>query len=458
MLGTGPAGCAAALTLARRGHDVTLIDRDEPPAFGTVSADQIFATWDRPTIGQFRQPHNFLGRGRAILRDAFPNVYDSLLARGAGEIRQDSFLGVAAREPGDADLATIACRRPVIDAALWSAVGGQRGVSFRSAGVSGLRMTTSQVTGVRLGSGEVVAADLVVDAMGRNSPAGRWLAECGAPTWPERRSDCRLLYYSRHFRFRGESPRYASVLGGPRGDLGYLAFAVFIGDGATFCVCVMSPAGQTEWRDLRDPAAFDRVARALPGLADWLDVAEPLTSVLPMGQLRNTLRDTVDHDTPVVTGLIPIGDARCHTNPTFALGLSLSLTHATSLAAACDLASDDTDLVLGFEHQIGAEATACFDAVSAEDRDRARLWSGDPIDPTDRVDTMPLFLRSVVYRVATHDPALLRAVCRRIDLLDPIDALASNQELLDRAEQLFRQLPRTQPPHRADLLAALRGR
>lgn len=66
VLGAGPAGCVAALALARRSHDVALIDRDESPELFNASADQIFDTWDRPAIGQFRQPHNLLGRGRAI--------------------------------------------------------------------------------------------------------------------------------------------------------------------------------------------------------------------------------------------------------------------------------------------------------------------------------------------------------------------------------------------------------
>jgi hypothetical protein len=70
---------------------------------------------------------------------------------------------------------------------------------------------------------------------------------------------------------------------------------------------------------------------------------------------------------------------------------------------------------------------------------------------------MPLFLRSVVYRVAAQDPTILRAVCRRINLLDPVDALASNDELLDHAEKLFSELsPAAAPPPRATVLAALR--
>ena len=58
-----------------------------------------------------------------------------------------------------------------------------------------------------------------------------------------------------------------------------------------------------------------------------------------MGQLRNTLRETCADGQPLVTGLVPIGDARCHTNPTFAFGLSLSLRHASELADAAGAAT-----------------------------------------------------------------------------------------------------------------------
>jgi 2-polyprenyl-6-methoxyphenol hydroxylase-like FAD-dependent oxidoreductase len=458
VIGAGPAGCAAALALSRRSHDVALIDRDENPELFSATADQIFDTWDRPTVGQFRQPHNLLGRGRAVLRDEFPDVYEALLMHGAGEIRQDTFLGDAVREPGDDDLATIACRRPVIDAVLRSAVAAQHGVTFHNSAVHGLRIAHgTHVTGVELAPGETIDADLVVDASGRNSSASRWLADRGAVSWRERTCDSKLLYYSRHYRFRGEPPPYASILGGPRGDLGYLAYAVFIGDNRTFCLCIMTPSWEKDWRVVREPAAFERVARELPGMPSWLEAAEPISSVLPMGQLRNTLRETSVHGAPLVTGLVPIGDARVHTNPTFAFGLSLSLGHASALADAADAAGDDVELATAFDQSVGADAAQRYHAVSNEDRDRLRLWSGEPINPADRADTMPLFLRSVVYRVATQDPAVLRAVCRRINLLDPIDALADNEELLDRAETLSKGLPPNgAPPPRTTMLAALR--
>ena len=482
VLGGGPTGCAAALHLAESGCDVVLVDRDDisdsdgaggssgsngsngsnGSSGSSGSADDIFASADRPAVGQFRQPHNFLGLGRRILLADFPDVYYALLRAGAGEIHQNDFLGTAPREPGDSDLATITCRRPVIDAVWRTAMGRHPSVTFRPGVVGGLSIrggSPPHVTGVELTTGETIAADLVVDASGRNSECNKWLRERAATGWDERTSDCRLLYYSRHYRFTDGPLPHVSLLGGPRGDTGYLAFAVFLGDNETFCLCIMTPVWQPEWRALRDPEAFERVARSLPGVGAWLDAATPITQVLPMGQLRNVVRRTVDGDgRPTITGLLPIGDTRCHTNPTFAFGLSLGLAHAVALGDVIAGAADDASLVTTFEEQFGADAAARFDAVSAEDRDRIRMWSGEPIDPTDRADTMPLFLRTVVFRAAMQDPALLRAVCRRMNGLDPVDALSSDADLLDHAERLARELPPPPPPpHRDAVLAALTG-
>jgi hypothetical protein len=249
------------------------------------------------------------------------------------------------------------------------------------------------------------------------------------------------------------------LLGGPRGDLGYLAFATFIGDNRTFCLCIMVPPWDRGFRELRDPAAFQRIAVRLPGLAAWLEPSDSVSAVLPMGQLRNQLLDVVDDDGPLLTGLIPIGDARCHTNPTFAFGASLSLWQAIRLADLADHSTNDMDLVTCFESEVGADAAARFHAVSAEDRDRARWWSGEPIDITDPAVSLPLFLRFIAYPTAARDPALLRAVARRINAFDPVDRLAGHVELLNRARALHAESAADRPsmPPRSLILGALAG-
>ncbi len=455
VVGAGVAGCAAGLALARAGHDVIVVDRAGGVPLRGSSAAEVFASWQRPGVAQFRQPHNFLGLGRAVLRDRFPDVYAALIEAGAAEVDQSVFLGDAPREAGDDLLATIACRRPVFDAALREAVLDQDRVTFRIAGVAGLHVSRGCIEGVVLADGGLFGADVVVDASGRNSHASEWLAAAGVAVPAPQATECGLLYYSRHYRVRDDAtlPGYASLLGGPRGDLGYLAFAVFIGDNRTFCLCVMAPPWDKPMRSLRDDGCYQRVARKLPGLGPWLDVADPVTPVLPMGTLRNTMREP-----STAPGLVLIGDALCHTNPTFAFGASLALWQAAVLADVADSAADVIEFGASFAQAAAADAAARFRAVSAEDADRVRLWSGRPIDVTDRTDTMALFLRSVVYRAAPGDPELFRAVVRRINALDPVDALAHDARLLDRAESLgASQPPAPPPPSRDRLIAALAG-
>ena len=110
---------------------------------------------------------SFLGLARAVLRDRFADVYSAVHEVGATEVRQDSFLCDAAREAGDEDLATVACRRPVFDAALHTAVAAQPRVTYRRTEVTGLCLRphghAAHVVGVELASGESLTADLVVD-------------------------------------------------------------------------------------------------------------------------------------------------------------------------------------------------------------------------------------------------------------------------------------------------------
>jgi flavin-dependent dehydrogenase len=448
VLGAGVAGCASALAFMQHGHEVVVVDRDAGPPDG--DADEVFDRWAVPGVAQHRQPHNFLGLGRDVLRDRLPDIYAGLLAAGATEVDQTVFLGEAPRAPGDEDLATIACRRPVFDAVFRRAL-----PEVRRHEVKGLLVSGGTVTGLQL-EGGTLEADLVIDAGGRASKVPTWLAESGHPQPDPLSSDCGLLYYSRHYRLReGESfPPYASVLAGPRGDLGYLAFATFIGDNRTFSVAVMIPPWDKPFRDLRHADQFERVARLVPGLAAWLDVSCPASDVLPMGHVHNVL-----HPPTTVPGLIAMGDARCHTNPTFAFGASLSLAHGVLLADLASKAADLDQLGHLFAAEVDPDLRARYDAVTAEDTDRARAWGGEPLDVTDPTATMPLYLRSVVYRVSPQDPDLLRAVLRRVNALDPVDLLESNAALLAKAHSLYDGMRASipDPPPRSQLLEALAG-
>jgi hypothetical protein len=95
--------------------------------------------------------------------------------------------------------------------------------------------------------------------------------------------------------------------------------------------------------------------------------------------------------------------------------------------------------------------------VSAEDRDRLRLWQGEPVDVRDPGDSMALFLRMTAYAAAAEDPDLFRSVARRVNMLDPPDTLEQDATLIGRAQQIAHDSgpPPPSGPARTELLEAI---
>ena len=103
----------------------------------------------------------------------------------------------------------------------------------------------------------------------------------------------------------------------------------------------------------------------------------------------------------------------------FALGPSLSITHGFALAELAVFPYLGRGLLLGLPPDVGADAAGFFEAVSADDPDRIRLWKGEQIDIRDPRDSMALFLRLTAYPASLADARLFRAVARRVNALTP---------------------------------------
>jgi 2-polyprenyl-6-methoxyphenol hydroxylase-like FAD-dependent oxidoreductase len=465
VLGAGLAGLSASLAFARSGRRVLVLERDGPGVAG--DGDRLFERWERLGISHFHQPHNFLALARQILLTRAPDVLDLVFALGARENRQYEILPGAARS-GDEAFVSICARRPLFEYALRQAVDAEDNCTLEaSTRVVGLLPASPRtnaplrVRGVQASDGREIHADLVVDALGRTSALGSWLKGLGARPMLERRSECGLIYYSRHFRLRDgvEMPRTPFLLGGPRGEIGHLAFAVFVEDNRTFALILSIPPWDRELRALKSEHAYMTAALSLPLVVPWVhrDQSEPITPVLPMGSLQNLHRSLMVGGEPVAVGVQPIGDALCHTNPTFAHGAVLSIKHGFTLADVAGRTEDPRARALEFDDAVGADAAARFDAVSAEDRDRLRLWQGEPIDVRDPADSMALFLRMTAYAAAAKDPDLFRAVARRVNMLDPPDTLEQDATLIRRAQQIAHDSgpPPSGGPARAALLQAI---
>src|SRR5690606_27304576 len=88
---------------------------------------------------------------------------------------------------------------------------------------------------------------------------------------------------------------------------------------------------------------FEAAVAALPMSAAWTapGVAEPISDVHGMANLRNTRRWLVEDGAPLALGFAAVGDALIHTNPIVGRGCSLAWTGAFDLAACLDAHGDD---------------------------------------------------------------------------------------------------------------------
>ena len=75
VVGAGPAGLVTGAVLARRGHQVVVVDRDGGPAPD--------GTWDRKGVMQFDGAHGFRSQVPELLADEWPSAHAAWLAAGA---------------------------------------------------------------------------------------------------------------------------------------------------------------------------------------------------------------------------------------------------------------------------------------------------------------------------------------------------------------------------------------
>jgi 2-polyprenyl-6-methoxyphenol hydroxylase-like FAD-dependent oxidoreductase len=444
IVGGGFAGCAGAVFLARRGHAVTLIERDGPPPDAGPDAD--FGDWRRPGVPQARQSHALLARARRVLVDEVPDVVEHLLERGVHE--QEIGVG-AGTVPGETMLST---RRLVAEAVVRRAAEREPGVTVRSGdAVVALTATSGAdhpvVTGVRTESGAVVPAQLVVDAGGRRSAAPRWLDELGARPIVEESQELGFFYLTRYYRVHPGFDR--PVIPVPSGvPLDYGNALSFGADNDAFSLSLTLSVRDPLRQALREPARFDRFFEAVPRTAPLVAIGEPITDISMMARIENRRRRFVDDDGPVVGGVVPLGDAALHTNPTLGRGISLAVWQAQHLAASADAAADDpTAFVADYHEWTRANLDVWFDtqkSIDAASIDRLEAGVRGVRTPT---SSEPATRRAVAATVlAQTDPVVGTAVTRMFHLLaSPADALGE-PEVARRLDAFLRTDPDLERP------------
>jgi 2-polyprenyl-6-methoxyphenol hydroxylase-like FAD-dependent oxidoreductase len=421
VAGGGIVGLSLAMMLTKQGHEVTVLERDDGGVPG--SPDEAWQAWDRHSVAQFRQPHYLHAAGRQVLDEALPEVTQAL--RGAGGTVFDvlalmpPFITDRTPRDGDERFVTVTGRRPVIEYAVATAAQDldvRRGV-FVTDLVTGPEAAAGvpNVTGVRTSQGEELAADLVIDAMGRRSGLPGWLADLGARPLDEEAEDSGFIYYTRYFRqANGATPSFITGLLTPFDSFSLLTLP---GDAGTWSVTVYISSRDQALKEVRHAEKWRSVVAACPLHAHLLD-GEPVSDVLAMGGIVDRHRRTVVDGTPVLTGLLTVGDSACCTNPSLGRGMTMGLMHAAGTAEVIgDHLGDPVALALEHDQMTQARVTPWYQNTVTFDRARKEQIDASIEGRQAPEPTGPAVLFQQAFGVAMlYDPDVFRGMMEVISM------------------------------------------
>jgi len=312
VMGGGLCGMASALLLARDGHFVTVLERDPEPPPSTV--EEAWERWNRRGVAQFRLAHIYLARFARLLEVELPDVTSAVEAAGGWRHNFVDDLPPTipdrVRRPGDERFEIITARRSTMEHVMAGIVAREPRVSLRrGTAVAGLVRGAPAVSGVphvvgvRTDAGETIRADLAVDAMGRRSPLPRLLEALGGTPPYEQAEESGFAYYGRHFHHRGGMPAF---LAPALTALGSISVLTLPADNDTWSVTLYASAADAPTRRFKDPKVFERVVRACPLHAHWLD-GEPVSEMVSMVSGADRRRNYVMDGVPVATEVLSVG-------------------------------------------------------------------------------------------------------------------------------------------------------
>jgi 2-polyprenyl-6-methoxyphenol hydroxylase-like FAD-dependent oxidoreductase len=325
VIGGSLAGLMAASVAAEHYEDVSILDRDNFPDSAAP----------RRGVPQGRHTHGLLASGCNAIEELFPRISAELLTAGAhsGDLTGDGryFFEAGWHAVVTRGITALLMSRPLLEETIRKRVLALPNVGTRqNCVVVGLVARDGNVTGVRLTGGEMLSANLVIDATGRASHSAEWLEGIGYARAPEERIELQVGYTTRQFRRKpGDLNGALAVLipFTPEGKRSGVMTAI---EGDRWTVGLGSRFRNYLPQDL---AGFIEFARTLPApdIYNALLTAEPLGSAFSI-RFPASVRRRYESLERFPEGYQVIGDALSSADPAFAQGVSSVALQALELA------------------------------------------------------------------------------------------------------------------------------
>ncbi|WP_250475623.1 monooxygenase [Caballeronia sp. GAFFF1] len=416
VIGASMSGLLATRVLSDFYTKVTVLERDAFP-----SADV-----PRKGVPQGRHAHGLLARGSAVLEDLFPGYSGEVVAQSGGligDVANDViWIGHNARLANSAsDLTGLLASRPVLEGHLRRRLTSLPNIrAIGHCAVRGLATDSlcRRVTGVRTNAegkaGEIIDADLVVDATGRGSASAAWLQALNYPSPAEERVEIGISYTTRTYR------RRPSDLDGKHG-------IVIAGSGPNWRNGVMLAQECDSWivstgGYLGDDApdndeGFLRYLATLPAMEihDVVARAEPLSDFRRYRYVAN-LRRRYEKLARFPERYLVFGDAICSFNPVYGQGITVAAEEALALQR-CLQAGPDA-LARRFYGAAARIVDIPWDIAVGNDLRHPRVKGARPL--------MRRFVNWYIGKLhcaATRDSALATAFLQVVNLMMPPSSL-----------------------------------
>lgn len=375
VLGGGFAGVLAAMVLAKHVDDVTVVESGRYPASPGI----------RPGLPQAYHSHVLVAGGARALETLLPGTLEALIARGAhrrgipGEALILSSEGWFRRHETDAYL--ISCSRWLMDHVVRQRALASGAVSVRErTRALGLVGDASRVAGVVVrredARAETIRADIVVDATGRRSRAGRWLAEIGGQGVEEATVDPGLAYSTRLYQAPADlAAAIPAIMLHPRPATGRpgQGATLFPIEGDRWIVTLTGTRGgepPTHEQGFMDFAHSLRCSI----VAELMAAAKPVGGVRPYRGTSNRRR--FFERAPLPDGFLVIGDALVALNPVHSHGMSVAALSALRLANKLEQRGAAPSVFPELQVAIVAEAETSWRMATEQDKRQAHLQGG----------------------------------------------------------------------------------